>query len=265
MRILMLFVCLMASSARAHELWIEPEEFQPQALANIVSHVVNGEDFEGTQLIHLPHNSKRFVIISANQTVDVDSRIGDRPVINQAAPGSGLNIIVYETKPATISYETFQKFEKFAMNHGVSDIREQHLAIGLPADKFKEVYTRYSKALVSVGEARGGDRRTGLEAELVAMENAYLRDGSGDLPVRLFYGDGPLAGAQIELYAKSSSGKVTATIHQTNAEGIAMLPIMRGNIYMANAVIFRQPHERHRNTDAVWETLWANLTFAVPE
>ncbi len=254
----------MVLPARAHELWIEPEDFRLKASDNIVGNIMNGQDFEGIQLIYLPRNFERFVIISANQTVDVDSRIGDRPAIDQAAPGPGLNIVAYESTPTTITYEKFEKFEAFAMNHGVHDIRERHFGFGLPSGKFKEVYTRYSKALVSVRNAQGGDRRLGLEAELVALENPYLLERGADLPVRLFFGDGPLAHAQIELYAKSSSGKVMATIHQTDANGIAMLPATRGHIYMANAVIFRQPHERHRDPDAAWETLWANLTFAVP-
>jgi hypothetical protein len=66
------------------------------------------------------------------------------------------------------------------------------------------------------------------------------------------------------MYSKASSGELRASVHYTDADGIAILPIAAGSEYMLNAVIFRQPHERHRDPNAVWETLWANLTFAVP-
>ncbi len=255
----------MASPAAAHELWIEPESFQLQASSNIVGNLINGQNFEGTQLTFLPRNFEQFAIINVTQVVDVDSRLGDRPAINQEAPGPGLNIIVYEARHRTLTYDTFDEFDVFAMFHGVSDMSGRHLELGLPLADFKEVYTRHSKALVTVGAADGEDRRLGLEAELVALANPYLLEPADELPVQLFFGNGPLANTQIELYARSPFGDVTMTTHRTDANGVAMLPTMPGYDYMANAVIFRQPHERYSELDPVWETLWANLTFAVPD
>lgn len=264
MRILIVLLCLVSSPVVAHELWIEPAEYQVQSSENIVAGIKNGENFEGIELSYLPHNFEHFVILGANQGAVVVSRIGDRPAIDQAAPVSGLNIVVYESKPATISYDSLEKFKEFAINHGVDDIAKAHVARGLAAGKFTEVYTRYSKALVSVGNAQGADRRIGLEAELVALENPYLLKNAPDMRVQLFFNGAPRPDSQIEMYSKAASGELTASVHETNADGIAVLPIVAGSEYMLNAVIFRQPHERHRDTNAVWETLWANLTFAVP-
>ena len=264
MRILIVLFCMLASPVVAHELWIEPADYQVQSFDNIVAGIKNGEDFEGTQLSYLPGDFEHFVILGANQAVGVVSRIGDRPAIDQAAPSSGLNIIVYESKPTTISYDSFEKFKDFAINHGVDDIAKTHFARGLSSGKFTEVYTRYSKALVSVGNAQGADRRIGLEAELVALENPYLLKDATDIRVQLFFNGAPRPDSQLEMYSKAASGELIASVHETNADGIAVLPIVAGSQYMLNAVIFRPPHERHQDTNAVWETLWANLTFAVP-
>ena len=171
---------------------------------------------------------------------------------------------MYESKPATISYDSFEKFKDFAIKHGVDDIAKTHFARGLSSGRFAEVYTRYSKALVSVGNARGADRHIGLEAELVALENPYLLRGATDIRVQLFFNGAPLPESQVEMYSKASSGELRASVHYTDADGIAILPIVAGSEYMLNAVIFRQPLERHIDPNAVWETLWANLTFAVP-
>ncbi len=265
MRILVLLACMLVSPAVAHELWIEPKDYQLRTADNIVAHIKNGENFEGIQLTYLPTDFAHFVILGANQGAVVTSRLGDRPAVDQAAPASGLNVIVYETEPRTISYDSFEKFEAFAMNHGVGDIAAKHSARGLSSGPLEEVYTRYSKALVSVGAARGDDRRIGLEAELVALDNPYLPNDARHVRVQLFLQGAPLPNSQVELYSKGSLGEVKASTHRTDADGVAMLPIEPGFDYMANAVIFRPPHERHRGTDAVWETLWANLTFAVPD
>ncbi len=264
MRILIVLFCILASPVVAHELWIEPADYQVQSFENVVAGIKNGEDFEGAQLAYLPRDFEHFVILGANQGVGVVSRIGDRPAIDQAAPASGLNIIVYESKPATISYDSFEKFKDFAIKHGVDDIAKTHFARGLSSGRFAEVYTRYSKALVSVGNARGADRHIGLEAELVALENPYLLRGATDIRVQLFFNGAPLPESQVEMYSKASSGELRASVHYTDADGIAILPIVAGSEYMLNAVIFRQPLERHIDPNAVWETLWANLTFAVP-
>jgi uncharacterized GH25 family protein len=265
MRTLILFVCMLASPAIAHELWIEPADHQLRTSENIVADIRNGENFEGYQLPYLPIDFEHFVILGANGVAGVVSRIGDRPAIGQAAPGSGLNIIVYESKPSTISYNSFETFEAFAIKHGVDDMAKTHFARGLASGPFDEVYTRYSKALVSVGTAQGDDRHIGLEAELVALENPYLLKNASHVRVQLFFDGAPVPGAQVELYSKGSRGEVGASIHDTDADGIVNLPVEPGFAYMVNAVIFRQPHERHRDTNAVWETLWANLTFAVPD
>lgn len=265
MRILIVLFCILASPVNAHELWIEPADYQVQFSDNIVARIKNGENFEGTQLTYLPRDFEHFVILGASQVVGVVSRIGDRPALDQAAASSGLNIIVYESKPSTITYDSFKKFEDFAINHGVDNIAKVHFARGLPSGSFTEVYTRYSKALVSVGNAQGADRQIGLEAELVALENPYSLKDATDIRVQLFFDDAPLPDSQIEMYSKGSSGDLIASVHSTNADGIATLPIVAGSEYMLNAVIFRRPHERHREMNAVWETLWANLTFVVPD
>jgi hypothetical protein len=264
MRILVLIICMLASPAIAHELWIEPSDYELQASSNIVADLKNGEHFDGFALPYLPTDLEHLVILGAKEVTGVVSRLGDRPAINQTAPASGLNIIVYESKPLTISYNGFEKFEAFAIKHGVDDIAKTHFARGLTAGPLDEVYTRYSKALVSVGTAQGEDRHIGLEAELVALENPYLLKDASHIRVQLFFNGAPVPGSQVELYSKSSLGEVAASVHRTDADGIANLPIERGFGYMVNAVIFRQPHDRHRDTNAIWETLWANLTFAVP-
>ena len=255
---------MLASPAIAPELWIEPIDYQLRTSDNVVAHIKNGENFEGMEIPYLPINFEHFVILGANQVAGVVSRLGDRPALDQTAPDSGLNIIVYESEPTTISYDSFEKFEAFAINHGVDDMAKTHFARGLPSGRFTEVYTRYSKSLISAGNARGADRHIGLEAELVALENPYLLKAATDIRVQLFFNGAPRPDSQLEMYSKASSGELSASVHYTNADGIAVLPIVAGSEYMLNTVIFRQPHERHRDTNAVWETLWANLTFAVP-
>jgi hypothetical protein len=45
---------------------------------------------------------------------------------------------------------------------------------------------------------------------------------------------------------------------------VATVPVTAGHAYMLDAVVLREP-EGVSNPGALWESLWANLTFAVPE
>jgi hypothetical protein len=60
---------------------------------------------------------------------------------------------------------------------------------------------------------------------------------------------------------------VLITLVRTNTEGVAMLPIQRGHSYLADAVVLRVPDagSKAQESKAVWETLWASMTFAVPQ
>ena len=266
MRLLLaLIVALVALPAHAHELWIDPHTYRPAAGDPIVADLTNGENFEGNHLVYLPHLFDRFEIISGDEVAGVTGRLGDQPALNQPTSGTGLHIVVYQSRAETLNYAKFEKFESFAVHKGYPDIAARHVARGLERIRLKEVYTRYSKSLIGVGAARGQDRRLGLETELVALENPYTDTVADGLDVQLFFGDAPRAGAQIELFDKAPDGTVRLTVHETDAQGRATLPVTPGHTYMVNAVALREPDQRHARHRAAWETLWANLTFAVPE
>ena len=128
----------------------------------------------------------------------------------------------------------------------------------------RERYSRYGKALIAVGDGAGADREAGLETEIVALANPYTDDLSDGLPVRVLYQGAPRADAQVELFAKSPEGEVEITLLRTDAEGVALLPVTPGQVYLADAVVVR-PLEPVAEDDPVWESLWASLTFKVPE
>ena len=57
--------------------------------------------------------------------------------------------------------------------------------------------------------------------------------------------------------------EVTVTLHRTDAEGRAVLPVEPGHVYLADNVTLL-PLEQDSSGDPVWHSLWASLTFAVP-
>lgn len=266
MRIVSLLFLLSAVPAAAHEFWIEPTAYQIAPDGILQADIVNGQDFGGTAQVYFPQRFEHFVVVADELAQNVQGRTGDRPALNQAPITEGLNIVAYQARNATVGYETWEKFQGFVDHKDFGDVLSLHQARALPDSEFQEVYSRYSKTLIGVGDSIGADRRTGLETELVALTNPYTDDLSDGFSVQLYYQRDVRADVQIEVFEKSSAGDVVITYYRTDTDGIATFPVNVGHSYMVDAVVLREPSAAlAAQTGAVWETLWANLTFGVPE
>lgn len=266
MRLFTLALLVLGAPAAAHEFWIEPLDYQIEADGKVEARLVNGEEFEGVNIPYLPQRFQLFVQFSGDQARPVAGRLGDSPGLQSDPLSPGLNVFSYVSSTQRVGYETFAKFLKFAEHKDFADMTARHMSRNLPLTDFGEAYTRYAKTLVGVGTAEGQDLRTGLETEIVALANPYTDDLSGGMPVQVWYQNDARGGAQVELFEKAPDGTVAITLHDADADGIALLPVKPGHAYLVDAVVLREPSDatadRH---DAVWETLWASLTFLVPQ
>ena len=236
----------------------------------LVADLVNGQQFEGTRLPYLPARTASFVVLHDGRLAPVEARIGDRPALNMAARGDGLHVVAYEATPATVTYDEFAAFLRFADHKdligGADAVAAAHRARGLPEDRFTEVYSRYSKTLIGAGSGAGADRRLGLLTELVALDNPFTDDLSDGFRVRLYYDGEVRGGEQVEIYERAPDMAVTVSTVRTDSRGVAVIPVRPGHDYMLDAVVLREPDAAlAARFDAVWETLWANLTFSVPD
>lgn len=266
MRILALILALIAVPAAAHEFWIEPLDYQVAADGRLEGNIVNGQEFAGAKLAYLPQRFVNFVIFAGDQSARVEGRPGDMPALQQDAVTEGLNVVAYQANNAIVDYENWEKFQGFVDHKDFGDVRSLHEARGLSVDGFKEVYSRHVKTLIGVGNSEGADRRVGLETEIVALTNPYTDDLSAGFQVQVFYRNDVRPNTQVEVFKKAPDGIVEITLYRTNDDGIATFPVEPGYAYMADAVVLREPSAAlAERSGAVWETLWANLTFAVPE
>ncbi|KAA9009148.1 DUF4198 domain-containing protein [Histidinibacterium aquaticum] len=266
MRFFALCLGLLAAPASAHEYWIEPLDYAVEADGMLRGHLVNGQQFEGTRFAYIPQRFARFAVFAGDRSAPVEGRIGDRPALDIAPLAEGLNVVAYVSDLNVVRYDAVEDFLSFAEHKDLGEVEERARAEAEPDGGIGEAYTRYAKTLIAVGDGAGTDRRTGLETEIVALENPYTAEAEDGLDVQVFYGDALRADAQVELFEKAEDGTVEVTLHRTNAEGIATLPVRPGHSYLVDAVVLRQPAaDLAEGRNVVWETLWASLTFAVPE
>ncbi len=266
MRIIALIFSLLCSPVIAHEFWIEPLAYQIPADGKLEADLVNGEEFAGVKLSYLPQRFENFALFAGENTARVQGRPGDIPALNQDPMTEGLHIVAYQARDSTLDYPNWEKFQKFVDHKDFGDVLSRHEARGLPLEGFEEVYSRYSKTLIGVGNSAGTDRRVGFETEIVALTNPYTDDLSEGFRVQLHYRNDLRTDAQVEVFRKNAEDNVTIDIYRTDDQGIATFPVEPGHAYMVDAVVLREPGAAvAEKTAAVWQTLWANLTFAVPE
>ncbi|MCR8827214.1 DUF4198 domain-containing protein [Pseudosulfitobacter koreensis] len=251
------------SSVFAHESWLEPLAYQVETQGDLTADLKNGEEFVGSTLGYFPNNIVRFDMIMGETAAPVEARPGNIPALETAAPAvDGLLVLVYQSTPSSLKYAEWEKFLAFAEHKDFKIAEAAHLAAGWPQQGFGEVYSRYIKSLVAVGNGEGTDMITGMETELVALTNPYSAAFDGTMQVQVLYKAQPRADAQVEIFRRTPEGEVDITLTRTNAEGVASIPVSPGSEYLLDAVVLR-PYSGDR--DAVWETLWAALTFKVPE
>ncbi len=255
---------LLTDKGAAHEFWIDPQEFAIDVGDTLLADLRVGQEFSGAAMSFLPRNFVTFEVIAGGEATVVEGRFGDIPALNMPDLPEGLAVVVHETTLNRLAWTDWERFFNFAVHKDLGDVVALHEARGLPQEDVIENYFRFAKSLVAVGDGAGSDIRVGLLTELVALANPYTDDLSAGMPVQLWYDGEVRPDYQIELFEETPEGEVTITYHRTNSDGVALLPVMPGMTYMVDSV-FLAPLEPTADSDAIWATYWANLTFMVPE
>ncbi|MEL6171659.1 MAG: DUF4198 domain-containing protein [Pseudomonadota bacterium] len=252
-----------ASSAVAHEFWVEPLTYQVQPGAEIKAELFVGQDFSG---ISYPFNDRRFDrfgIVIGGKERPVTGKIGDEPALKMAVHEDGLAVVVYQRAAEEAIYSELTKFQSFLAEKDLSEVIAQHQARGFGERRFTESFVRYAKTLIGVGSGAGADRATGLHTEIIAEANPYA-DAISQMPVRVLLAGKPRVNAQVMLFDKTQDGSVAVTQLRTDDEGRVQFPVEPGHAYLVDAVAAAALANNDVEAGPVWITHWASLTFAVP-
>ena len=258
------FAFLSTFSAFSHELWLEPKVFILNTNETLKVNIKLGEKMEGVNLAFIPKNIEEFFWSQDGVKNIVQSGLGDRPAFSKKMVEEGLTSIVYVSKPATLMYRKFEKFEKFARHKDLGPVKQLHAEYGFPEKDFFETYRRFAKAIVGVGSSSGNDNYFGLTTEFILLNNPFENRIHDFLKLKLVYEGKPRKRAQVKVFERSDTGAVRITNTKTSHDGIAIVPIKRGSVYLFDAVKLR-PAKQSIDQKTVWETLWASLMIEVPK
>jgi len=247
----------LSTPALAHDMWLEPMTFTPQAGEIVGVKLRVGQDLLGDPL---PRNTaliNEFVVEDSEGRKPLVGRDGGDPAgfLRVAAPG--LLVVGYRSNPSKVELAA-EKFNQYLKDEGLDTVASLRISRHETDAKAHEIFSRCAKSLVLSGPAKETqrDRRLGFALELVAERNPYTLRAGQDLPVRLTYENHPLAGALIVAMNRlNAAEKVTA---RTDPDGRVRLRLKPGGMWLIKAVHMIQAPA---GSDAEWASFWASLTF----
>ena len=240
---------LVSSPVLAHDFWIEPSAYTPDANKLVTLKLWVGEYLGGETL---PRNEALIDWFSAVRGgvqapvlgIDGSETAG---MLRPAAPGGW--VIAYRSLRSAVLLPA-EKFQAYLDLEGLP-----------PVTPGREVFSRCAKTLLAVG-GRGDPtftRPVGLTLELIPEADPYTLAPGARLAVRLLYQGKPLSGALV--MALDATDAQHPQQVRSDLEGLASFALPRAGAWLIKAVhMIPAPAD----AGADWESFWASLTFALP-
>jgi uncharacterized GH25 family protein len=255
-----LFLFLGAARLLAHDFWIEPASFQPQAGQVVGLALKVGQDFRGDPVPRNPELIEKFVMVSRAGEKPVEGVTGRDPagIVRIADPG--WLVVGYRSKPSSIELPA-DEFEHYLKEEGLERIIAARAAKGDSRTPSKEIYSRCAKSLLDANGAGAGgyDRALGMRLELVPEKSPKEVGGGRSMPLRLLFEGKPLAGALVSAINRENPEKRVSA--RSDASGRVTFDLTPAGVWLVKAVHMAPAPP---SSAADWESLWASLTFEIP-
>jgi len=269
-----------ASTASAHEFWIQPAAFDLEAGSLLRVQLFHGERFDGDIVPIDAGHIQRFELGTADASSPVRTMDGmAHGFLRPAAPGT----IVYTTSHYSNTLPA-ERFEAYLREEGLDRICQLRAAAGETDQPGSEAYARCAKALITVNNGpRPTDTPQGLDLELVLLSTPTQPEGdraeatpaAGTRHVRaqLLFKGKPLADTRVVGVSRSDPTRLTQAF--TDHDGIVTIPAPEDGPFMLTALHMTR-YQPDAATPAVptqgkpanptppgpeWESFWASLTF----
>ena len=243
-----------------------PSSFRPEVGARISIDLQVGEHWKGEAVTRNPERIARFFAVHADGREELIPGVDGKSPAGILRPNRGeLLWIGYVSRPTSIELAA-EKFEAYLATEGLERVSEMRKQRGESQKGGKEIYSRSVKSLIRVGAAgaKAGDaefdRKLGLPLEIIVERDPYAMHIGDELPVRVEFKDKPLGGVLVGCVLKSDAEH--AVSFRTDRDGRARFKLEKSGSWLVRAVHMLPAASE---TGADWESIWASLTFELPE
>lgn len=257
--ILLIFILL--SVVSAHEFWLLPRKFKYEVGEKMVIDFMAGEGFEGKYWDLTRHKVEKLTLFN---------RIGEINLFPGVKPTSGGNVeyefhnvgtqlVALESNQAYLESEPAE-FETYLKEDGLDYIIEDRQARGEQNRKSRELYSRFAKLLVQVGDKTDDayKKRTGLKLEIMPSQNPYDLKSGDYMDCKVYYRGNPEPHTLVKVWSHVGNRIFLQNIY-TESDGSIRFPISSTGPWMVSTVKMI----RSSSPKAEWESMWASLVFEI--
>ncbi|MEP2668994.1 MAG: DUF4198 domain-containing protein [Cyclobacteriaceae bacterium] len=247
--------------AQAHEFWMLPNKFRFEVGEKMILDFRVGEGFEGNHWDLNKHKVEELIIQNrvgeTNLTDKIEKTKGKN--LEYAFNNVGTHLITLQSDAAFIE-QSADEFDAYLTEDGLDYIREEREKLGEQNNGAKELYTRYSKLLVQVGNRLDDTykKSSGLKFEIIPQQNPYELKSGDYMDCKVLYRGNPAPHALVKVWSHVGNRIFLQNIY-TESDGMIRFPISNTGPWMVSSVKMI----RSNSPQAEWESMWSSLVFEI--
>ena len=255
--VFVLSACYMAAPLRAHDFWIQPQQYWLQSTGTTRLELEVGHGPYRQRSPIPPNRIKRFETLAPS---GARRDLGDQPEVEFKEYGT--HVLVLETDNRAQSHLPAIRFNDYLRSEGLTPaLHERERTRRMDTDG-SESYSRRAKALVHVGPAdttvtRQVIRPLGLALEIVPEVSPYTEPRPASLPVKVLFDGRPLPGATVKL-TQLEHDEAPLETRLTDPAGRAVFSMPTQGSWLLN-VVWTRVLPKNGETD--FETVFSSLSF----
>jgi len=254
--VIIFLVIFLKIKVHAHELWLEPINFNFNNKELFKTNINIGQDFMGSPFGFYSPNKKNLYLENINKVTKLSQRDGDFPAIQMLISEQGFHILNYETNNEFLKYDSVEKFEDFIKEQGLQSTINNIDRNKIPTEN----YRRFAKVLITDGNKSFFIQKPKLDFEIIALDTPYeLKNNI--FKFQLFEKKKPLGNWQITIFSKYENNIYKEKI-KTNSNGVGKIRTVKNRTYLLSAVKLNKANYLQKlKFKSDWFSMWASLVF----
>ena len=254
--VIIFLVTFLKIKVHAHELWLEPINFNFNNKELFKTNINIGQDFMGSSFGFYSPNKKSLYLENRNKVTQLSQRDGDFPAIQMLISEQGFHVLNYETNNEFLKYDSVEKFEDFVKEQGLQSTIDKFDRNKIPTEN----YRRFAKVLITDGNKGFFIQKSKLDFEIIALSTPYKLKNSF-FEFQLFEKNKPLANWQITIFSKDENNTYKEKI-KTNSNGVGKIRTIENRTYLLSAVKLNKANYFQKlKFKSDWFSLWASLVI----
>jgi uncharacterized GH25 family protein len=254
--VIIFLVTFLKIKVHAHELWLEPINFNFNNKELFKTNINIGQDFMGSPFGFYSPNKKSLYLENRNKVTKLSQRDGDFPAIQMLISEQGFHVLNYETNNEFLKYDSVEKFEDFVKEQGLQSTIDKFDRNKIPTEN----YRRFAKVLITDGNKGFFIQKSKLDFEIIALSTPYKLKNSF-FEFQLFEKNKPLANWQITIFSKDENNTYKEKI-KTNSNGVGKIRTIENRTYLLSAVKLNKANYFQKlKFKSDWFSLWASLVI----